>query len=101
MAAVRLLAKQDLIMLKLTVTIALIAAFAAAPTFVNAAEGEARSMTGWPKPSRSVGPGEKLCKMKFGDGEHTVWVCKKEEPCCEWELLNKYVKCGSTMTGCL
>lgn len=66
-----------------------------------AAEGEARSKAGWPKPTRSVKSGEKLCKMKFGDGERTVWICKNEEPCCEWEALNKYVKCGSTITGCL
>ncbi len=68
---------------------------------VMAAEGEARSMQGWPKPTRSVRPGEKLCKMKFGDGERTVWICRQEEPCCEWEALNHYVKCGSTVTGCL
>ncbi len=72
-----------------------------APTAAFAADGEARSKAGWPKPTRSVGPGEKLCRYKFGDGEHTVWVCKKEEPCCEWEALNNYVKCGSTITGCL
>ena len=72
-----------------------------APNLAFAADGEARSKAGWPKPSQSVGPGEKVCRYKFGDGEHTVWVCKKEEPCCEWELLNKYVKCGSTVTGCL
>ena len=88
-------------MLKFLLKTALVVALVAAPSIAFAAEGEARSMAGWPKPSRSVGPGEKLCKMKFGDGEHTVWVCKKEEPCCEWELLNKYVKCGSTVTGCL
>jgi hypothetical protein len=27
-------------------------------------------------------------------------VCKKEEPCCAWHEIN-YVKCGSTVTGCL
>lgn len=71
------------------------------PAPASAAPGEARSTTGWPKPSRSVKPDEKVCRYKFGDGERTVWVCKKEEPCCEWEALNKYVKCGSTITGCL
>lgn len=72
-----------------------------ASTVAIAADGEARSKAGWPKPSRSVQPSEKLCRYKFGNGEHTVWVCKKEEPCCEWEALNNYVKCGSTITGCL
>ena len=66
-----------------------------------AAEGEARSMKAWPKPTRALHKNEKVCKMKFGDGERTVWICDKAEPCCEWEALNKYVKCGSTVTGCL
>jgi hypothetical protein len=39
--------------------------------------------------------------MKFSDGERVAWICDKAEPCCEWEALNKYVKCGSTITGCL
>lgn len=68
---------------------------------VSAAEGEARSKSGWPKPTRSVKPGEKVCKHKFSNGERTVWICQKAEPCCEWEALNYYVKCGSTVTGCL
>jgi hypothetical protein len=66
-----------------------------------AAPGEARSKAGWPKPTQSVKSDEKLCRYKFSNGEHTVWVCKKEQPCCEWEALNNYVKCGSTFTGCL
>lgn len=70
-----------------------------APAF--AAEGEARSKAGWPKPTRALKKNEKMCKMKFSDGERTVWICDKAEPCCEWEALNKYVKCGSTITGCL
>ncbi len=74
---------------------------AVAPTLAFAADGEAQSSAGWPKPTRSVQSGEKLCKYKFSDGLHKVWVCKKEEPCCQWELLNNYVKCGSTITGCL
>ncbi|MEQ1718253.1 MAG: hypothetical protein ABL907_20110 [Hyphomicrobium sp.] len=73
----------------------------ALPDTVAAAEGEARSKAGWPKPSRAVKKSEKVCKYKFGDGERTVWICDKAEPCCEWEALNKYVKCGSTVTGCL
>jgi len=71
------------------------------PVVALAAEGEARSMKSWPKPTRALKKNEKVCKMKFGDGERTVWICDKAEPCCEWEALNKYVKCGSTITGCL
>jgi hypothetical protein len=48
-----------------------------------------------------AGKGEKVCrvKMKFS-GETKTWTCKKEEPCCVWHEIN-YVKCGSTVTGCL
>jgi len=66
-----------------------------------AAEGEARSKSGWPKPTRSVKPGEKLCRYKFSDGERTVWICDKRVPCCEWEAIGNYVKCGTTFSGCL
>ena len=74
---------------------------AAAPLAFAAAEGEARSKTGWPKPTRSLKSNEKLCKYKFSDGERTVWICDKAVPCCEWEAIGNYVKCGSTVTGCL
>lgn len=52
-------------------------------------------------PAVKAGKGEKVCrvKMKFS-GETKTWVCKKEEPCCAWHEIN-YVKCGSTITGCL
>lgn len=52
-------------------------------------------------PAVTAGKGEKVCrvKMKFS-GETKTWVCKKEEPCCVWHEIN-YVKCGSTITGCL
>lgn len=72
-----------------------------ATTPVDAAEGEARSKTAWPKPTRALKAGEKTCKHKFSNGERTVWICEKAQPCCEWEALNFYVKCGSTVTGCL
>lgn len=85
------------LMLMLAAT--LLVGIASPATF--AAEGEARSKSGWPKPTRSVKPGEKLCKFKFSNGERTVWICEKAQPCCEWEALNNYVKCGSTVTGCL
>ncbi|MDX2202783.1 MAG: hypothetical protein NW223_08530 [Hyphomicrobiaceae bacterium] len=47
-----------------------------------------------------AGKGEKVCRYKFPTGEKRAWVCKKEEPCCAWDAI-KYVKCGSTITGCL
>lgn len=47
-----------------------------------------------------VGPGQKVCRYKFPDGERRTWVCAKDEPCCAWDAI-KYVKCGSTITRCL
>lgn len=48
-----------------------------------------------------AGKGEKVCRVKLQySGEVRTWVCKKEEPCCVWHEIN-YVKCGSTITGCL
>ena len=48
-----------------------------------------------------VGKDEKVCRVKLKySGELKTWVCKKEEPCCVWHEIN-YVKCGSTITGCL
>jgi len=47
------------------------------------------------------GKGEKVCRVKLKySGELKTWVCKTEEPCCVWHEIN-YVKCGSTITGCL
>jgi hypothetical protein len=47
-----------------------------------------------------VGKDEKVCRYRFPSGEVKTWVCKKEQPCCAWDLFS-YVKCGSTITGCL
>lgn len=47
-----------------------------------------------------AGKGEKVCRYRFPSGETRAWACKKEEPCCAWDAFN-YVKCGSTITGCL
>ena len=48
-----------------------------------------------------AGKGEKVCRIKMKySGELKTFVCKKEEPCCAWHEIN-YVKCGSTITGCL
>jgi hypothetical protein len=48
-----------------------------------------------------AGKGEKVCKVRLKyTGQIKTWVCKKEEPCCVWHEIS-YVKCGSTITGCL
>ncbi len=78
---------------------AALAVSAVVPAF--AADGEAASKSGWPTPSRSVKAGEKVCKFKFSDGTRKVWICDKAAPCCEWEALGNYVKCGTTFSGCL
>jgi hypothetical protein len=51
-------------------------------------------------PAVKAGKGEKVCRHTHPSGEKRVWVCKKEEPCCAWDAIS-YVKCGSTITGCL
>jgi len=56
---------------------------------------------GFAADAKKPGKGEKVCKVKMQySGETKTWVCKKEEPCCVWHEIN-YVKCGSTITGCL
>ena len=48
-----------------------------------------------------AGKGEKVCRVKLKySGQTRTWVCKAKEPCCAWHEIN-YVKCGSTITGCL
>jgi hypothetical protein len=48
-----------------------------------------------------AGKGEKVCRIRMKySGEVKSFVCKKDEPCCAWHEIN-YVKCGSTITGCL
>ncbi len=64
---------------------------------VAMAKDKAQS-SGWP--AAKAGKGEKVCRYKFPTGEKRAWVCKKEEPCCAWDAIT-YVKCGSTITGCL
>lgn len=65
---------------------------------VSATQGVAQKSEKSAEPK--AGKGEKVCRYKFPGGERRVWVCKKEEPCCAWDAI-KYVKCGSTITGCL
>lgn len=52
------------------------------------------------KAGPKAGKGEKVCRYTFPGGQKRSWVCKKEEPCCAWDAFT-YVKCGSTITGCL
>jgi len=48
-----------------------------------------------------AGKGQRVCRVRLKyTGELRTWVCKKEEPCCVWHEIS-YVKCGSTITGCL
>jgi hypothetical protein len=48
-----------------------------------------------------AGKGQKVCRVKLQyTGQVRTWVCPKEVPCCVWHEIN-YVKCGSTITGCL
>ena len=63
---------------------------------VMAQSGGAKSKA----PVAKAGKGEKVCRHTFPSGEKRAWVCKQEEPCCAWDLIN-YVKCGSTITKCL
>jgi hypothetical protein len=51
-------------------------------------------------PTPKAGKDEKVCSYRFSTGELRKWVCKKELPCCAWDAIS-YVKCGSTITGCL
>ena len=71
------------------------AAVALAPAPSQAQQTPAKTQT------VKAGKGEKVCRVKLQySGETRAWVCKKEEPCCVWHEIN-YVKCGSTITGCL
>ncbi|MGL4396821.1 MAG: hypothetical protein ACRCS9_09800, partial [Hyphomicrobium sp.] len=78
--------------------VGLAAAILALPLAAFAAEKAPAKSTAWP--AAQAGKGEKVCRYKFPTGEKRAWVCKKEEPCCAWDAIN-YVKCGSTITGCL
>ena len=70
-------------------------ALAAAPAALQAQQTKSKTAT------VKAGKGEKVCRVKLKySGETRSWVCKQEEPCCVWHEIN-YVKCGSTITGCL
>jgi hypothetical protein len=83
-------------MLRSGIAVGVALVFALCASAAGAADGKKSSK--WPY--AKAGPGEKVCRYKFPDGEKRAWVCKKEEPCCAWDAIS-YVKCGSTITGCL
>ncbi len=84
-------------MSKSFVAIMLAASFALAPS-VEAADAKAKPV---PVAAVKAGKGEKVCRVKMQySGEVKSWTCKTAEPCCVWHEIN-YVKCGSTITGCL
>jgi hypothetical protein len=66
----------------------------------DAAKAPAKKAAAAKASTPKAGPGEKVCRYKFPTGEQRTWVCKKAEPCCAWDAIS-YVKCGSTITGCL
>jgi len=77
------------------VVAAFAAALVAAPAIAQEAKPKAKAAQ-----SVKAAKGEKVCRYTFPGGEKRAWVCKKEEPCCAWDAIS-YVKCGSTITGCL
>jgi hypothetical protein len=73
-----------------------VATFALAPAPSLAQQSSAKNAQ-----TVKAGKGEKVCRVKLQyTGEVRTWVCAKEVPCCVWHEIN-YVKCGSTITGCL
>lgn len=87
--------------MKRLATLAVALALAFAPALALAQDA--------PKASKApaavkAGKDEKVCNYRFesgpAKGERRSWVCKKEQPCCAWDAIS-YVKCGSTITGCL
>lgn len=83
-------------MTRLLLAIMLAAALGTAPAMAQ----DRGSSKGGKQTAVKVGKDEKLCNYRFPSGERRQWVCKKVEPCCAWDAIN-YVKCGSTITGCL
>ncbi len=57
---------------------------------------KAAKSTAAPKISKD----QKVCRYRFPTGKQETWVCQRDQPCCAWDAIN-YVKCGSTITGCL
>jgi hypothetical protein len=87
-------------MTRVATLLAIVLALALAPAAGFAQDaGKAKAV-----PALKVGKDEKVCNYRFQSGpsvgKREVWVCKKDQPCCAWDLIS-YVKCGSTITGCL
>jgi hypothetical protein len=82
---------------RLLLAIVLAVTFATASGVAAQDKGAAK---GGKQSAIKVGKDEKLCNYRFPTGERRQWVCKKVEPCCAWDAIN-YVKCGSTIVGCL
>lgn len=61
---------------------------------------EAKSKAPAKAAAAKLAPGMKMCRYKFKSGEVRTWTCEKAQPCCAWDEIS-YVKCGSTITGCL
>ena len=79
---------------------ALAVSLALAPSALVAQDAKPKAPASTAAKTVKAGKGEKVCRYRFSTGEQRSWVCKKEEPCCAWDLIS-YVKCGSTITGCL
>jgi hypothetical protein len=89
-------------MMRFLTPLALAAALAFAPAAGIAVAQDAKppAKAAAKSSAPKAGPGQKVCRYKFPTGEQRSWVCAKAEPCCAWDAIN-YVKCGSTITGCL
>lgn len=82
-------------MLRLLIVIGLAGTLSALPAGAQEKQGKTTKST-----TLKAGKDEKVCNYRFPSGERRQWVCKKVEPCCAWDAIS-YVKCGSTITGCL
>lgn len=87
-------------MVRMLAALALAASLALAPSALVAQDTKPKAPTSSAAKVLKAGKGEKVCRYKFPSGERRSWICKQEEPCCAWDLIS-YVKCGSTITGCL
>lgn len=90
-------------MLKKLVLAAAVAAIALAATPLLFDQGVSAQQSGKKAVKASkvkAGKNQKVCAHRFPDGERRSWVCDKAVPCCAWDEI-KYVKCGTTFTGCL
>lgn len=87
-------------MIRMLAAFAIAVSLALAPSMVTAQNAQPKPPAQKASTAVKAGKGEKVCRHRFSTGELRTWVCKKEEPCCAWDLFS-YVKCGSTITGCL